>query len=180
MPFVVIVALLIASLTSGGTGSRKTTQPAVLPAVSVSPPADSSDPTVGTCSRIISAVPLRLAGLDLRRTTSDPPSSSIVAWGDPPVVLRCGVGRPKALVAGSTAQTLTVDGVVAFLVDQSGDATRYTVIDRSVYLDVDVPSRYDSSPLPAVAKAVAGVLPKPVCTTDPKVTDLSKLCTRRP
>ncbi|MGH8862034.1 MAG: DUF3515 domain-containing protein [Jatrophihabitantaceae bacterium] len=170
VPLIVVVGLLLGGAGSNGPSSAPS-GPAVLPAVSAGAPQDTRAATVSTCARLISALPLRLAGLDLRRTESRPPSSSIVAWGDPPVVLRCGVARPAALHPGSSAQTITVDGVT-LLAEPTSATTRYTVIDRSLYVDVDVPVRYHERPLAAIATAVAAVLPKPVCTVDPNVVDL--------
>ena len=149
----------------------------MLPAVSVSAPADSSGATVSTCANVISALPLRLAGLDLRRTISNPPSSSIVAWGDPAVVLRCGIARPSNLGPSLSAELFEVDSVL-LLPAKTSASTTFTVIDRSVYLDVTVPSSYGQPPLGPIMDAVRKVLPKPVCVQTP-TAPRGRLCTRR-
>jgi hypothetical protein len=167
----------------GGAGSQSGGAPStpasgsVLPAVSVSAPADTSGPTVTTCANVISALPLRLAGLDLRRTASNPPSSSIVAWGQPPIVLRCGVARPADLNPALSAELFEVDSVLV-LPHKTSSATTFTVIDRSVYLDVSVPSSYRQPPLGPIMDAVRKVLPKPVCVQTP-TAPRAHLCTRR-
>jgi hypothetical protein len=137
----------------------------VLGPVSVTAPTDSSSATVTTCAQVISAMPLRLDGQDLRRTVSNPPSSSIVAWGDPAIVLRCGVARPADLVPGSSAQFISVTGQRGpyYDVKSNGDANVYTTVDRAVYIDLTIPSKYLSAPpLPTVSDAIARVL-RPVC-----------------
>ena len=107
VPVVVVVALL---LDSGGPGSSSPSKlPSVAPAVSVAAPPSSDDATIATCAQVISALPLQLDGQNLRRTTSNPPSPSIVAWGDPAIVLRCGVARPASLHPGSTGAVLLRD-----------------------------------------------------------------------
>ena len=163
VPLVLIIALLL----GGGSGSNSPTaapSSGVLPPVSASAPPDTSAATVSTCAKVISALPLQLTGLDLRRTVSNPPSSSIVAWGDPPVVLRCGVSRPKSLVPGSSAQYISTTGQGGPFYDvTTGSAANvYTSVDRAVYIKITVPAQYHSSPLPPISRAIARVL-KAVC-----------------
>jgi hypothetical protein len=55
----------------------------------VTPEADAS------CPALMSALPLELAGESSRPVQSDSPFA--YAWGDPPVVLVCGVDRPAGL-----------------------------------------------------------------------------------
>lgn len=174
---VIVAGLLLGGAGSQPDGGSPAASGAVLPPVSVSAPADSSGPTVSTCAKVISALPLRLAGLDLRRTVSDPPSSSIVAWGEPPVVLRCGIARPGSLNPSLSAELFQIDSVLV-LPTRSPTATTFTVVDRSVYLDVSVPSSYRQPPLGPVMDAVRRVLPKPVCVQTP-TAPRAQLCTRR-
>jgi hypothetical protein len=177
VPVVIVAGLLLGGAGSQSGGSSPSASGSVLPAVSVSAPADSSGATVSTCANVISALPLRLAGLDLRRTISNPPSSSIVAWGDPAVVLRCGVARPSNLGPSLSAELFEVDSVL-LLPAKTSATTTFTVIDRSVYLDVTVPSSYGQPPLGPIMDAVRKVLPKPVCVQTP-TAPRGRLCTRR-
>jgi hypothetical protein len=174
VPLVVILALLL-----GGSPSSTTPHPSdsVLPPVTASAPPDSAAATVSTCARVISALPLKLNGLALRRTESDPPSSSIVAWGDPAIVLRCGVARPAALNPALSEQLFAINGVL-FLPKRSSSQTVWTAVDRPVYVDVAVPTSYHQPPLGPIASAIAKVLPKPVCVQDPAKPRADQ-CTRR-
>lgn len=149
----------------------------MLPAVSVAAPQNSSAATVSTCARVVSALPLRLAGLNLRRTESNPPSASIVAWGDPPIVLRCGVARPANLNPSLSAELFYANGVLV-LPTKTASATVFTVIDRAVYLDISVPRSYAQPPLGPLASAISKVL-KPVCVQGDPRTPRARLCTRR-
>ncbi len=150
----------------------------MLPAVSVGAPADTSGPTVSTCAQVISALPLRLAGLDLRRTTSDP---ALVRRSWPGAIRRscCGAACPARakLNPSLSAELFEVDSVLV-LPDKASSATTFTVIDRSVYLDVTVPSSYRQPPLGPIMDAVRKVLPKPVCVQTP-TAPRPRLCTRR-
>jgi Protein of unknown function (DUF3515) len=157
-------------------GSRSPLAP-----VTVSAPPSSDSATLSACARVIGAMPLSLAGADVRATASDPASPDIVAWGDPPIVLRCGVARPPSLKPADSDFIVAVDGV-NLLPRRRDGATRYTVIDRAVYLDVSVPSAYRQPPLGPIADVVAKEL-KPVCqVADPTgattVPD-AELCTHR-
>jgi hypothetical protein len=178
LPLVVIIALFLSDGSDGSGGSSSS--PAVLPPVTVSAPPSTDDKTVATCANVISALPLVIAGADLRRTVSDPASPSIVAWGDPAIVLRCGVARPPSLKANSGDFLVSVNGVV-ILPDIRSDSTLFTVVDRAVYLDVTVPSTYSQPPLGPIATAISKTL-DPVCqaqSTSGPLVPAKDLCTRR-
>jgi hypothetical protein len=123
---------------------------------------------------LLGALPVDLNGLPSRPALSTSPY--VVAWGDPAVVLRCGVSRPKGLVAGSDAFTTGVNGVF-YWVEHQKKQTVFTVIDRAVYIEVAVPQTYAGGPLAELSDAVAKSL-KPVCVVGG--TDDSKMCTHRP
>ncbi len=101
------------------------------PAVRVSPPRG-EDPRA--CSRLQEALPGKVAGQDRRDTL--PTSDRTAAWGDPPVVLRCGVARPSDL--RPTSQLLEIDGVEWFL-DERRSAFVFTTVHRQAYVEVRVP-----------------------------------------
>jgi hypothetical protein len=137
-----------------------------------------SDPaTVGPCALVQEQLPLQLNGKNPRVVRE----TQAVAWGDPAVVLRCGVARPGELVPGSTAETTPIDGV-EFLVDAGKTAIVYTVIDRSVYVEVTLPAGTDpNADVPVLATAVAKALPDPVCYVQTPIANQPTLpmCTRR-
>ncbi|HSY15467.1 MAG TPA: DUF3515 domain-containing protein [Jatrophihabitantaceae bacterium] len=172
LPLTVLIAVALAH----GTGSP-TAPPtdSASPVNVVAPPADPS--TVEPCAQILSGLPVQLDGLNPR--IDQAPQS--VAWGDPPVVLRCGVPRPAALMPDSTAQVIAVDGV-NWLAQPSSGQTVFTVIDRSLYLDVSVPTK-DQQPLATISDVITKVAELPaVCYvgTLPPAPSTLPLCTRRP
>ncbi|MDQ1625279.1 MAG: hypothetical protein QOJ49_777 [Actinomycetota bacterium] len=71
-----------------------------------------------------------------RRGTT-PKSPLTAAWGDPAVVLRCGVGAPPGLVA--TSEVLEIDGVEWFLAD-SAPGYRFSTVRRVAVVEVRVPA----------------------------------------
>ena len=78
-------------------------------------------------------LPTELDGRERRDT--DPTSSRTAAWGDPAVVLRCGVERPAGL-RGS--EVVVVDGVGWVLAEHPG-AYVFTTSDLATYVQVRVP-----------------------------------------
>ena len=130
---------------------------------------------------MISALPLTLDGQDLRRTVSDPSSGQIQAWGDPAIVFRCGVSRPKDLVPGSSTQYILGGNRAGpyYDVTSANGADIWTTVDRSIYIEVTVPQKYQGGDvMPPISRAIAKVLP-PVCTVNDQEPDPDKLCTRR-
>lgn len=114
--------------------------------VDVTAPSPSGD-VASQCSALVSAVPHTVADQASREVS--PPNGYVAAWGDPPVVLRCGVPAPVALRPSS--QCFVVDGV-GWLVTQGGHpvdprkvltgTVQFTTIGRSAYVEVTVPDDY--------------------------------------
>jgi hypothetical protein len=124
-----------------------------LPPVAVPPPAASAA-GARACPTLIRALPAQLGDLVGRPVRSG--SSWVLAWGEPPVVLRCGVPRPAAFVPGAP-DVVAVNGVTWF-VQPHGERTVWTVVDRSVYIEATVPSGYASAPIPPLSDAVTAAL----------------------
>jgi hypothetical protein len=104
----------------------------------VSPP---NPPPVGaaayTCSAIHGSLPDEVLGHGVTATTPKSPLTS--AWGQPAIVLRCGVATPKALTP--TSQLLTVDGV-DWLPERLTQGYLFTTVGRTVNVEVAVPDAY--------------------------------------
>jgi hypothetical protein len=108
-----------------------------------------------SCQELVSALPTVLG--DRRARPVDSPSPYVVAWGEPPVVLRCGVPRPAAFIR--TADTLVISGVTWFA-ERRGASTAWTVVDRPVYVEVVAPADDASDPPARLATAVSRALPR--------------------
>jgi hypothetical protein len=117
------------------------------------------DDTVQTdCVKVFAQLPVQLDGLNPRRTDTD--SSFVAAWGNPAIVIRCGVAKSTLLNSPQAAQPVDVDGVI-WQPDPQKSQTVYTSIDRAVTVDVTVPAGQDQ-PLTTLAQALK-TLPQ-VCT----------------
>jgi hypothetical protein len=127
--------------------------------------------------KIFAGLPVQLGDLAPRRTETD--SSFVAAWGDPAVVLRCGVARPAELVPQSAELIIRVDAV-DWLPHQTNDSTVFTTTDRSVYVELTVPKKQTAPPLPQLSTAVRA-LPA-VCESQNSqgTVPAAKLCTNRP
>jgi Protein of unknown function (DUF3515) len=114
----------------------------------------------GVCRKLHAALPAKVNGLS--RHSVVPASDLTAGWGDPTVVLRCGVSRPDVLDPHSKAYNPTSDAagvngvnwLIQPLVDNKG--YRFTTTDREVFVEVTVPHTYapEINPLTDVAAAV--------------------------
>ncbi len=186
VPVVVLLALVFGLLAGTGSGpghSSASSAPAALPALT--PSAPPSDPAaVAPCTKLLQNLPVHPDGLAPRAVHPHPDSEFVVAWGQPAVILRCGVARPADLHPGSTAGFVAVGqangtGGVYFDVTSSGGDQIYTSVDRVVYVEISIPPTYHADPLVPLANAIAKAMP-PVCVGGQAGnTPSDKLCTHR-
>jgi hypothetical protein len=159
-----------------------TSSDAPLSAISVgAPPSNAAADT--PCTALLGKLPVTLTTSDgdLHSRPALSTWTYVVAWGEPPIVLRCGVPRPAGLVAGAASQLFSVNGEkgVYWLPVRGKSSTVWTTVDRAAYVEVTVPNHYTQPPLGQIADAVAAAM-QPVCYvgSDPAFQD--RLCTRRP
>ncbi|HKR48258.1 MAG TPA: DUF3515 domain-containing protein [Pseudonocardiaceae bacterium] len=118
------------------------------------PTADSAD-----CTRLLAALPEKLDGGEhgplTRRRLAIPAPVGAAAWGEPPVVLRCGLDRPDDLTA--TSRLLAISDVQFLELPDPGTNT-WVAVDRPVYIVVDLPPVGGSGPLQQVATVIANTL----------------------
>jgi hypothetical protein len=106
------------------------------------------------CPALIAALPLELAGEPSRPVQSDSPFA--YAWGDPPIVLVCGVDRPAGLEP--TSPLIQINGVNWFVDTSDPDAVVWTAVDRPVYVQVTVSADTDSAPVTALGPVINDTL----------------------
>jgi hypothetical protein len=110
------------------------------------------------CERLHHALTGDLGGRERRDT--EPVSERTAAWGDPPLVLRCGVRRPAGLAADS--ELIEVDGVAWFLAEGAPPYV-FTTFGRGTYVEVRVPRSTPraeaTAPLVDLAPAVRKAFP---------------------
>lgn len=172
----VLIAFALAR--GSGTPSHHPPPSGPLPPITVAAPPPNAV-AEAPCAQVISALPVNLGPLAPRVVHTTPDSPYVAAWGDPPVVLRCGVSRPAQLVPNTDADVFNVGGVY-WLPVQQRDATVFTTIDRPVYVEVSIPKRVVYQPLPRLGEAIASKL-KAICAVPDNTTNYppDKLCTHR-
>ncbi|MDQ2837354.1 MAG: DUF3515 domain-containing protein [Actinomycetota bacterium] len=160
LPITVVLAFVLTAHGSGHPHSAgSSTSP--LAAVTVPAPPSPSTATANACVKVFAQLPVQLGTLAPRKTDTD--SSFVAAWGNPAIVIRCGVVRPAGLGDPAAAQLLDVNSVI-WQPDPQQSQTVYTTVDRSVYVEVTVPAGVDQ-PLPLLAPAVLA-LPQLCTATD--------------
>jgi hypothetical protein len=92
------------------------------------------------CRSLIEALPSHVADQERRR--SDAGSGYAAAWGDPAIVLTCGVPTPKGLDPFSACTV--ADGVGWYLPQSQGtnEAVDMTTVGRAVDVRVQIPADY--------------------------------------
>lgn len=100
-----------------------------------------------------------MEGLGGRDTS--PSAPDVRAWGDPPVVLRCGVGRPADY--DPTAECTQVNGVGWYRQAATGGAI-YTATWAAPRIELSLPARYPPADfLVDVSNAITGHVAHPAC-----------------
>jgi len=143
-----VAALVVSAATLSGCG---TPQLDVTPVAS--PPA--------SCAATLAALPAKVDGRD-RRTLTKPARASARAWGDPAIVLRCGVARPASYTP--TGDCVVIDDVEWYVEPATG-GTIFTIVGADPRIEVSVPAAYApaSDALVDVGTAIAVTVKHPTC-----------------
>ncbi|MCZ9340632.1 DUF3515 domain-containing protein [Streptomyces sp. TRM76130] len=125
---------------------------------------DPDPAVVALCEDLDEAVPSKVDGQG--REDPEPASALTAGWGNPLIILRCGVARPPKMVDPKVAEGRDADAVaggvngVDWLMEKEDDGSyRFTTANREAYVEVTVPEGRDSSSVlvdlaPAVKKAI--------------------------
>lgn len=119
---------------------------------------DAVTPQAGTaslCDDLKASLPAVVDDQPLRKVK---PASAGSAWGDPAIVLRCGVAKPVSLTP--TSQCFPVSGV-DWLSEETARRFVFTTVGRKANIQVSVPREYDpaSDALADLAEAVRTRIP---------------------
>jgi len=124
-PAYVVRVLLVAALAATGVVASGCARP-----VAVQAPTATDN-----CAPVLSSAPIRVVS-ELQRETS-PADAAAIAWGDPPIVLVCGVD----FTVPPDAQILEVDGV-AWVAQVREDGTVFTTVEADPVVQIRVPAAY--------------------------------------
>ena len=140
--------------TVAGVSGTPSSPRADLPPVEVDTP-DVTPAAELACPVLMAQLPLELAGEPSRMVDSD--SLFAYAWGDPAVVMVCGVAPAAGYVVG--AATIVISGVEWFVDTSDPDVVVWTTVDRLVPVEVRVPASTDSATVTALCPVIATTLP---------------------
>ena len=153
LPVIAIVAVVVLAAVINSRPVSDVTDP--LPVSSVEAPGAST----ASCTALMAALPDPLGQLPRRQLVqgNDPLLTGVAAWGEPAVVLRCGVPTPAELTCSAPVQV--VNGVTWLFLNGAG-ATTYLAIDRPVRVALTVPDSITSTgPWQAASNVVGATLP---------------------
>ncbi|MGI8524561.1 MAG: DUF3515 domain-containing protein [Nocardioides sp.] len=112
--------------------------------------------TATACRALLDVLPKTLDDQDKRLVS--PADALGAAWGDPAIVVRCGVGKPAGLNRFSACQQ--ADGVGYFLppaqADDSSTTITLTTLEYDPRLEVTVPPDYRPEGVAAAMAQLAG------------------------
>jgi hypothetical protein len=94
------------------------------------------DGTEVDCKALMADVPQHVAG----QGRLNVPGQVAAAWGDPAIILRCGVEKPEALTPSSRCFDVSD---VGWLAESTADGYLFTTIGRTFHVSVEVPKTYD-------------------------------------
>jgi hypothetical protein len=114
----------------------------------------------GLCQKLDKVLPAEVDGQD--RRDPEPASALTAGWGNPAIILRCGVVRP-AKMSDPEADGVEVNGV-GWLLEKQGDGSfRFTTTLRRAYVEVTIPKGRTGdgmSPLVDLAPAIKKAIPE--------------------
>jgi len=158
VPLALAVGLGVFALSGGFArdGATATAEPVRVPAPATPTAPGAAARLARVCGGLLAALPPTLAGKPARPVT--PATDSAGAWGDPAVVLRCGVPAPSV---APEAQILAVDGV-AYVTREDADADVWTTVGRDVTVEVRIPREYRGGTAQDVLTTLAAPLARSV------------------
>jgi hypothetical protein len=114
------------------------------------PVADVPTASAEACARFAARLPKSL-GPGLRRRDTTPEDPHVAAYGDPPVVIRCGAARSTAYRQGD--QLFLVNGVGWFAEERTDDVV-WSLPRAFVNVSVTIPRRWPGDRLSFLTDAV--------------------------
>jgi hypothetical protein len=164
---VVVALVVVFRVTGGGSPSRPVADVSGASTAPKSPQAvlqvdaPNPDPSADApCTALFQALPVQLEGEDPRVVRSASPY--VRAWGDPPVVLVCGVAKPAGFT--STSGLIQINGVAWYVDTSAKDSVVWTTVDRAVHVQVRVPASADSSSVTDLTGPILKTLPAQAST----------------
>ncbi|MEU1017966.1 DUF3515 domain-containing protein [Streptomyces sp. NPDC005900] len=117
----------------------------------------------GLCRDLHEQLPKKIDGLE--RTDPGPKSELTAGWGDPAIILRCGVERPPEMIDPAYAgqNGVRVNGVAWLLQKREDGSYTFTTGARLAYVEVTLPKERAGDglgPLTDFAAPIKRTIPK--------------------
>ena len=112
------------------------------------------------CENLDKALPSKVDGQD--RRDPEPASALTAGWGDPAIILRCGVQRPSKM-DDPEADGVEVNGVGWLLEKRDDGSFRFTTTLRKAYVEVTIPEDRTAdgmAPLVDLAPGIKKAIPE--------------------
>ncbi|MFE6160436.1 DUF3515 domain-containing protein [Streptomyces sp. NPDC056486] len=116
------------------------------------------------CRNLDKQLPKKVDGL--ARVDPEPKSELTAGWGDPAIILRCGVAKPPKM-NDPEADGVTADGVNWLLEEQDDGSFRFTSTLRKAYVEVTLPKERAGngvSPLTDLAAPMKKAIPEGIAS----------------
>lgn len=153
LPVILVVAVVVGGIIWSNVNSSST-EPLGLAAV------PSPGGTGRYCTDLATALPATLGGAAKRTLIGAPDGSA--AWGDPAIILRCGLPTPAELTCSSQLTQISgpnsLQGVL-WLQRSEGGQTTYLAADRPVRIALTLPDGAGSGAIQELSAVISGVMP---------------------
>lgn len=117
------------------------------------------------CAALMAALPDTLGSQPRRPLLVEEPG--VAAWGDPAIILRCGLSDPAELTCAASLTSIgnAAGNRVQWLRIAEGAAVTYLAVDRPVRVALTVPDAAGSEPVQQLSDVIDKTLAaQPVCT----------------
>ncbi len=160
LPIVVIIAVVVGGLIWKNQQPAAATGPVTVSTV------DAPGAAGRYCTQLMTGLPDRLGTSDRRPLVGHPAGTA--AWGDPAIVLRCGLPTPAELTCASAlTQVSNANGQAGVQWLQLSDRgqTTYLAADRPVRIAITLPDGTGTGAIQQMSAVISGILPaRPVCS----------------
>ena len=163
LPVTAIIAVIIGAAIISSQSVSTADDPLVVSSV------EAPGATTAACATLMAELPDPLGQLPRRDLVrgDDPLLTGVAAWGEPAVVLRCGIPTPNELTC--SAQVQVVDGVSWLPLYGSG-VTTYLAVDRPVRIAITLPDGSGTGPWQEMSRLIGGTLEqRPICVNGVQV-----------
>lgn len=160
LPIMVIIAVVVGGLIWKNQQPAAATGPVTVPSI------DAPGAAGRYCKELMTALPGTLGTAAKRPVVGD--LAGTAAWGDPAIVMRCGLPTPAELTCASALTQVSnangEAGVQWLQLSNSGDTT-YLAADRPVRIAITLPDGTGTAAIQQMSAVISGIMPaRAICS----------------